>query len=362
MPPSSRYSNIPISNPCSKTRCRNGGICQAVKKDGSKSSLPSLTSMDRSKSILIHEFKGKQKYHAKCICPKQYAGLLCEKTNLCLDKCLNGGTCEWSKENIVSCNCKPGFEGEGCEAIKSNNAHNSKNKNLSGDDISDDTDSVNRGITTILGVVICIVIILVIAIGLVLKFRTQRLGHAFRHRRMAESLLTGQTSASRDVPIGEFPNQMFLEDEPDDIEEERKIRSIVKSNKGRFRLRSQQSYSASSSSANFVNPVYQNVYGDGDDNRNINIRGESEIINESETPSRHQNEDNENSFLLIPSTSSYDENGEEETCDTVPNKTKTNRRHNFGNQIYESKHLPMDSVSFESADLLTEKHRGDIKL
>ena len=357
MPRTSRYG-IPISNPCSKTRCRNGGICQAVKKDGSKSLLPSLTTNDRSKRPLGHEFMGKQKYHAKCICPKQYAGLLCEKQNLCLDKCLNGGTCEWSKENIVSCNCKPGFEGESCEAMKSVNKHNPKKNN----DISDDTDSVNRGITTILSVVICIIIVLVLAAGLVVKFRSQRLGHAFRHRRMAESLLTGQTSASRDVPIGEFPNQMFLEDEPDDIEEERKVRGIVKSNKGRFRLKSPQSYSVSSSSANFVNPVYQNIYGDGDDNRNTSVQNERAAINESETPSRHQNEDNENSFLLIPSTSSYDENEEEEeTCDTVPHKTKLNRRRIVGRQMYESK-LPMDSVPFESRDLLTEKHRGDIKL
>ena len=352
MPRISRYG-IPISNPCSKTRCRNGGICQAVKKEGSKSLLPSLITIDKSKSRLGHEFVGKQKYHAKCICPKQYAGLLCEKQNLCLDKCLNGGTCEWSKENIVSCNCKPGFQGESCEAMKSVITNNPKNNNVN---ISDDTDSVNRGITTILSVIICIIIVLVIAIGLVVKFRSQGLGHAFRHRRMAESLLTGQTSASRDVPIGEFPNQMFLEDEPDDIEEERKVRGIVKSNKGRFRLKSPQSYSVNSSSANFVNPVYQNIYGDGDDSRN-----ERTIIKEGE-PSKHQNEDSENSFLLIPSTSLLDENeDEEENCDTVPHKMKLNRRHIVGRQMYESK-LPMDSVPFESTDLLTEKHRGDIKL
>ena len=100
----------------------------------------------------------------------------------------------------------------------------------------------------------------------------------------------------------------------------------------------------------------------GDDNRNTSVQNERAAINESETPSRHQNEDNENSFLLIPSTSSYDENEEEEeTCDTVPHKTKLNRRRIVGRQMYESK-LPMDSVPFESRDLLTEKHRGDIKL
>ena len=126
---------------------------------------------------------------------------------------------------------------------------------------ADDVDSVNRGVTTILSVIICAILILVIIIGLIVKFRSQGLGHAFRHRRMAESLLTGQMSTSRDVPIGEFPNQMFLEDDPDDIEEESRSRGGIVRNKGRFRLRSQHSGTGFGSAANFVNPVYQNIYG-----------------------------------------------------------------------------------------------------
>ena len=358
----------PTTNPCAKTRCRNGGICQAVKKEGNKSLLPSLPSGSKSKrgqfsgqKRLRYDYKRK-KYHPKCICPKQYAGLLCEKTNLCLDKCLNGGTCEWSKENIVSCNCKKGFEGENCEGMKSatTNHNHQKNKHFGNDDTSDDTDAVNHGVTTVLGVIMCTILILVVAFVLVVKCRSQRLGHAFRHRRMAESLLTGQTSASRDVPIGEFPNQMFLEEEPDDIEEERGSRGGIIRSKGHFRLKSQPShFGGATSSANFVNPVYQNIYGE---DRHDEIQNATEIVDESGgTPSKQQNEDTEDSFLLIPSSSFNEHEDGEEACDTTSNKTKMNRRHAVGRPIYDS-NVPEESASFESADLLTEKHRGNIKL
>ena len=341
----------PVIDPCSKTRCRNGGICQVTS------------------SSLAWKSTGKTRYHAKCICPKQYAGLLCEKTNLCLDKCLNGGTCEWSKENIVTCSCKDGFEGENCEAregtISNHGHHHGHNNHFhvgDGGDISDDADAVNRGVTTILIVIICIILVLVIAIGIVIKFRSQRLPNAFRHRRMAESLLTGQTSNSREVPIGEFPNEMFLEDEPDDMEQERRTRGIVK-NKGRFRLKSQYSRGLTSSpSANFVNPVYQNIYGEGDDS--TNAKGDDSIvIDKQENQAHHQNEDNENSFLLIPSTSSYAEDNEEESCDTVGNTSTPNRRHNTHSPQVCEVGIPMNSnMDLESTDLLTEKHRGNIKL
>ena len=337
-----------VIDPCSKTRCRNGGICQVT-----SSSLKST---------------GKTKFYAKCVCPKQYAGLLCEKTNLCLDKCLNGGTCEWSKENIVSCNCKPEFEGENCEARKGSlsnhghhHGHNNHFHNIGGNDISDDTDSVTRGVTTILIVIISIILVLVIAIGIVIKFRSQRLPNAFRHRRMAESLLTGQTSNSREVPIGEFPNEMFLEDEPDDIEEERRSRGIVK-NKGRFRLKSQYSRGlTSSSSANFVNPVYQNIYGDGEDSGNT--KSEAITIEEHDNSTQQQNEDNENSFLLIPSTSAYDDDNEEDACDMVNTNSNLNRRYKTDStHVYEAG-MPMNTATdFESKDFLTEKHRGNINL
>jgi hypothetical protein len=88
---------------------------------------------------------------------------------------------------------------------------------------------------------------------------------------------------------------------------------------------------------------------------------ESSVIEGAgDKPSVHQNEDNENSFLLIPA-SSCNEN-EEETFHTVSNKTRTNRRHDVGRQIYEADGPAESSVAYEAADLLTEKHRGDIKL
>ena len=338
---------------------------------GHKSSLPSSPSSYRSKRLAgqIPDDYMRKKYHPKCICPKQYAGLLCEKSNLCLDKCLNGGTCEWSKENIVTCNCRKGYEGESCEAIEGTSnmhipTHKPKHFDIN-DEGEDDTDAVNRGMTTTLGLLIGILIIFGITIVLVLKCRTQRLGDAFRHRRMAESLLTGQPSSTRDdVPIGEFPNQMFLQDEPeDDIEEERKHRGIVK-NRGRFRLKSQAMHniSSGSSSANFVNPVYQNLYGDGESRDTGCVRNDNVITKTSDTPSKNQTEENENSFLLIPS-SSYDEEHVDD-CDMVSSRVTTNRRNNLGCQAYNVKNdiLSSDIGPHESRDLLTEKHRGDIRL
>ena len=91
----------------------------------------------------------------------------------------------------------------------------------------------------------------------------------------------------------------------------------------------------SSSSANFVNPVYQNLFGEGEDNGSV--KNETIAIEEHENQSHHPNEENENSFLLIPSTSSYDEDNEEENCDTEESRCVPN---NF----------------------LTEKHRGNINL
>ena len=307
MPPPSSYG-LEFSNPCATRKCQNGGICQAVNKDGDKSLLPSWSLS--TKRQLQKPYYQRKKYHAKCICPKQYAGLLCEKQNLCLDRCMNGGTCEWSKENIVTCNCKEGFAGERCEAKVNNDLivkfkhpnHGHHPSGIDADDI-DDTEAVNRGVTTILSAIITTIILFVIIIGITMRCRTQRLGHAFRHRRMAENLLTGQPSASRDVPIGEFPNQMFLEDDQDDMEEESRSRSIVR-NRGHFRLRSQHSKS-SNPSANFVNPVYENVFGEGEDN---NSKTNSCLLEaESSKLPTHQNEDNENSSLLIHPSSNENE-------------------------------------------------------
>ena len=115
----------PSANPCAKTRCQNGGICQAANKDlRSKLQQKSFKTNAKNKRIAFQKPfyqrrppapKSTKRYHAKCVCPKHYAGLLCEKQNLCLDRCLNGGTCEWSKEDVVTCNCKEGFMGERCE-------------------------------------------------------------------------------------------------------------------------------------------------------------------------------------------------------------------------------------------------------
>ena len=33
----------------------------------------------------------------RCLCPKHRTGLFCDRPNLCLDHCLNGGTCQFTR-------------------------------------------------------------------------------------------------------------------------------------------------------------------------------------------------------------------------------------------------------------------------
>jgi hypothetical protein len=60
----------------------------------------------------------------KCVCPKHRAGRNCEKPNLCIDRCLNGGLCRWSDDgSSVACICRRGFKGERCQVAVLMNLH-----------------------------------------------------------------------------------------------------------------------------------------------------------------------------------------------------------------------------------------------
>ena len=82
-----RCMEVIQENPCKIVHCKNGGVCQAVRSSDTKS------------------------YHSKCICPTNRAGLECERPNLCLNFCQNGGSCVSDHEGQVSCICPPGLGG-----------------------------------------------------------------------------------------------------------------------------------------------------------------------------------------------------------------------------------------------------------
>jgi hypothetical protein len=111
-------------------------------------------------------------------------------------------------------------------------------------------------------------------------FRRRKLSEAFKHRRMAESLVNGGSSNI------EFPNQIYLRDHnvDDDDNNERSRNDVA---------------------TNFVNPVYETMFSPEE----VDIEENSEL-------------------LSVHDRDNYDQHQDES----------------------------------ESADLLTEKHRGNISL
>ena len=132
-------------------------------------------------------------------------------------------------------------------------------------------------IASVIGVVATIAAIIFVAF----IWQRRKLSEAFKHRRMAESLVNGGSGGTNNM---EFPNQMYLREHSDDDN----ARSDV--------------------ATNFVNPVYETMF------------------------SPEEVDLEENSGLL----SIHDEDRDN----------------------YESH----DVIESESADLLTERHRGNISL
>ena len=177
---------------------RNGGVCQAVRSSDTK------------------------KYHPKCACPSNRAGLECERPNLCLNRCLNGGRCVSDQEGHVSCICPHGLQGSRCEAKTHFDYIDADNND------DDDTKGINKTVVDILLGTLTILAIVSLAFGIVYVYKKTRLGAAFKHRRMAENLLSNNA---------EFANQMFMPEE-----DEGGIPMSV--------------------STNFSNPVYESMYED----------------------------------------------------------------------------------------------------
>uniref|UniRef100_A0A0K2T8A8 EGF-like domain-containing protein n=1 Tax=Lepeophtheirus salmonis TaxID=72036 RepID=A0A0K2T8A8_LEPSM len=247
-------------SPCEFHRCLNGGICQVSVKD--------------------------KHYHPKCICPIHHAGLHCEKQNLCLNRCLNGGVCQWSEDDVVTCVCKNAYGGERCNQKISHmdlNTSTLDNADVSNQDIR------YTVLTIILSILAC-VLVLIVALALAFGVRRKRLGLAFKHRRMAENLISSNM---------EFPNRMFLQGEGDE-EEEDKFENGGNDfhNSHRLRPRSKRQrrsnhFQMEDANKHFVNPVYETLFprGDSGDPPSIN-GGEDRSIN-------NEVEDGENTVLLV---------------------------------------------------------------
>ena len=95
-----------------------------------------------------------------------------------------------------------------------------------------DTDEVNNTVITVLVSMFSIAGIILLVLGLVYFYRKTRLGGAFKHRRMAENLLSNNI---------EFSNQMYM---PEEEEDDSDIIIMRDAN-------------------NFSNPVYDSMFGPG---------------------------------------------------------------------------------------------------
>ena len=199
-------------NPCSYIKCQNGGICTAVK------------------SPKNHE------YHRKCMCPKHWAGLECQRPNMCLNRCLNGGRCVSTIDGTVSCICPPHLTGPRCE-YKRPSPFQPPPEN-------DDEAQVNSTVITVISTVFGLCGLGGLILAIVYFYRKTRLGSAFKHRRMAENLLSNNI---------EFSNQMFMP-EADEDAEDTNGGSII-------RMRDTN---------NFSNPVYEEMYENARPNQGEN--------------------------------------------------------------------------------------------
>ena len=67
--------------------------------------------------ICIHQVETNKGPQPRCLCPKHRTGLFCDRPNLCLGHCLNGGTCQFTRSasgeaDGMWCHCKRFYEGD----------------------------------------------------------------------------------------------------------------------------------------------------------------------------------------------------------------------------------------------------------
>ena len=146
----------------------------------------------------------------------------------------------------------------------------------------DSDEEVNGDVVKIIASVIGVVATIAAIIFVAFIWQRRKLSEAFKHRRMAESLVNGGSGGTNNM---EFPNQMYLREHSDDDN----ARSDV--------------------ATNFVNPVYETMFSPEE----VDLEENSGLL------SIHDDDDRDN---------------------------------------YESH----DVIESESADLLTERHRGNISL
>ena len=233
-------------NPCKNFHCQNGGICQAVKSTK------------------------KQQYHPKCICPKNRSGLNCQRPNLCLNHCLNRGRCVLTSDGSVSCICPHGLAGSRCERKDTRHWHP-----------KDDQKEAKSAITSVLSG-IGIICTLALLFGVLWYFcKKKRLVSAFKHRRMAENLLSNNI---------EFSNQMYL---PDEREDDSDI--II------MREPNHRNVSNNLENSHFSNPVYDSMFGrSGNSDQEGNVKESEELLVDvrDEESQNHENLDPESVDLL----------------------------------------------------------------
>ena len=198
---------------------------------------------------------------------------------MCLNRCLNGGRCVYTSEGTVSCICPSHLTGSRCEYKRPSPFR----------PLNDDEAEVNSTVITVITTVFSLLAFLLVILAVMYFYRKTRLGMAFKHRRMAENLLSNNI---------EFSNQMYMPEENRDENEEED---------GNILLRE-------TSSNNFSNPVYENMYG-----------------------SNQGHQAAENQGLLQNSTENTN------NADLI--------------EIINDDHDDPEAV-----DLLTEKHRGNISL
>ena len=160
------------------------------------------------------------------MCPPNRAGLECERPNLCVNLCLNQGRCVSDQEGHVSCICPHGLAGPRCEFKAHSNPDDGKR-----DAQNDDIKEVNETVAHILITVLTIVGLASLTFGGIFLYKRTRLGAAFKHRRMAENLLSNNT---------EYANQIYTHHGEDDDENAGGIPMSV--------------------SSHFSNPVYESMY------------------------------------------------------------------------------------------------------
>ena len=142
----------------------------------------------------------------------------------------------------------------------------------------DSDEEVNSDVVKIVASILGVVLTIAAIVFAAFVFRRRKLSEAFKHRRMAESLVNGGSSNI------EFPNQIYLRDQNGDGDD---------------------GISRNDVATNFVNPVYETMFSPEE----VDIEENSELLSVHDRDNYEQHQDES-----------------------------------------------------ESADLLTEKHRGNISL